>query len=81
MRYYLRELIEQTVGRWNKAKPDEMTNFTRLMTRLEPWRQQRSWDKRAEECVAIVTFNYDTLFDDALKNLLIIPILNLVVSR
>jgi len=70
VRYYLRELVEETVARWNKAKPDEMTNFTRLMTRLEPWRQQRSWDRRAEECVAIVTFNYDTLFDDALTNLL-----------
>jgi hypothetical protein len=70
VRYYLRELVEQTVGRWNQAKPDQMTNFTRLITRLEPWRQQRSWDLRAEECVAIVTFNYDTLFDDVLKNLL-----------
>jgi hypothetical protein len=70
VRYYLRELVEQTVGRWNQAKPDQMTNFTRLITRLEPWRQQRSWDLRAEECVAIVTFNYDTLFDDALTNLL-----------
>ena len=42
VRYYLREVIAQTVRQWKKAKPDEMTNFTRLLTRLEPWRQQRS---------------------------------------
>ena len=70
VRYYLRDLIEETVRRWNEAKPDKMTNFTRLLTGLEPWRQQRSRDLSHYERVAIVTFNYDTLLDDALTNLL-----------
>jgi hypothetical protein len=70
IRYYLRDLIEETVRRWNEAKPDKMTNFTRLLTRLEPWRQQRPPEQGAPQRVAIVTFNYDTLFDDALTNLL-----------
>jgi hypothetical protein len=70
VRYYLRDVIAQTVGRWNKAKPDHMTNFTRLMARLEPWRQQRARAQGAPERVAIVTFNYDTLFDNSLRNLL-----------
>ncbi len=63
-RYYLRELIGQTVEEWVKAKPDRLTNFTRLLIGLEPWRQQ------AHERIAIVTFNYDTLFDEALENFL-----------
>lgn len=70
VRYYLRDLIEETVRRWNAAKPDKMTNFTRLMTRLEPWRQQHPPEHGAPARVAIVTFNYDTLFEDALTNLL-----------
>ncbi len=70
VRYYLRELIGETVGKWNKAKPDEMTNFTRLLIRLEPWRQQRQRELSRYERVAIVTFNYDALFDDALRHLL-----------
>ncbi len=70
VRYYLRDVIAQTVGRWSKAKPDEMTNFTRLMTRLEPWRQQRAREQGTQERVAIVTFNYTTLFEDALTNFL-----------
>jgi hypothetical protein len=70
VRYYLRDLIEETVRLWNEAKPDKMTNFTHLIKRLEPWRQQRSRDLSHHERVAIVTFNYDTLFEDALTNLL-----------
>lgn len=70
VRYYLRDVVAQTTRQWNKAKPDEMTNFTRLMTRLEPWRQQRAREQGAQERVAIVTFNYDTLFEDALTNFL-----------
>src|SRR5690242_12011068 len=70
VRYYLRDLIEETVELWNKAKPDRMTNFTQFLTRLEPWRQQQSRRLGNQERVAIVTFNYDTLFDDALTNLL-----------
>src|SRR5258708_37217739 len=70
VRYSLRDLIEETVQRWNEDKPDKMTNFTRLVTKLEPWRQSRSRDLSHYERVAIVTFNYDTLFDDALTNLL-----------
>ena len=70
VRYYLRDLIEEAVKKWNEAMPDKMTNFTRLMTQLEPWRQQRTREQGAPERVAIVTFNYDTLFDDALTNLL-----------
>jgi hypothetical protein len=70
VRYYLRELIAQTVDQWNKAKPDEITNFTRLVSRLEPWRQEQSRKLNHYERVAIVTFNYDTLFDDALRHAL-----------
>jgi hypothetical protein len=70
VRYYLRDVIAETVGQWNVAEPDKMTNFTRLLTRLEPWRQQRARKQGTPERVAIVTFNYDTLFDDALTNLL-----------
>ncbi len=70
MRYYLRDVIADTVGKWNEATPDKMTNFTRLLTQLEPWRQQREKYQGAPERVAIVTFNYDTLFDEALTNLL-----------
>jgi hypothetical protein len=70
VRYYLRDLISETVQEWNSAKPDKMTNFTRLIAKLEPWRQQRTREQGAPERVAIATFNYDTLFDDALTNLL-----------
>jgi len=70
VRYYLRELIAVTVRTWNEAKPDLMTNFTRLLTQLEPWRQQCERLQGGHERVAIVTFNYDTLFDDALTYLL-----------
>jgi SIR2-like domain len=70
VRYYLRDLIASTVQKWNRAKPDEMTNFTRLLTRLEPWRQQRAREQGGQERVPIVTFNYDTLLEDALTNFL-----------
>jgi hypothetical protein len=70
VRYYLRIVIADTVGQWNKAKPDEMTNFTQLLTQLEPWRLRQERDSGSPERVAIVTFNYDTLFDDALTHLL-----------
>jgi hypothetical protein len=70
VRYYLRDVIEETVRRWNQAMPDEMTNFTRLLTGLEHWRSERSRKGGSTETVAIVTFNYDTLFDEALTNIL-----------
>jgi hypothetical protein len=64
IRYYLRNVIADTVEEWVKAKPDRLTNFTRLLTGLEPWRQL------TDQRVVIVTFNYDTLFDEALSSLL-----------
>jgi hypothetical protein len=41
-----------------------MTNFTRLVGGLEPWRQASG------QRVAIATFNYDTLFEEALSSTL-----------
>jgi hypothetical protein len=64
IRYYLRVVVGETVEQWTKAKPDRITNFTRLLTGLEPWRQ------RKQERVTVVTFNYDTMFDEALINFL-----------
>ncbi len=64
VRYYIRELVAEVVENWVGEAPDRITNFTQLVGGLEPWRQH------SRESVAIVTFNYDTLFDEALTNLL-----------
>jgi hypothetical protein len=64
IRYYLRHVVGGSVEGWVKARPDRMTNFTRLVGGLEPWRQASG------QRVAIATFNYDTLFEEALSSTL-----------
>lgn len=69
LRSYLKDVIEFCMNNWvdHTARVD---NYATLLDEVERWR----WDN--QESVALVTFNYDTLLDDALSSTLNIPLHN-----
>src|SRR5438045_4423180 len=63
-RYYLRDLISDAQERWKRTQPDETSNYIDLVDAIERWRGPRN------EQVHFVTFNYDTLLDEACTSVL-----------
>jgi hypothetical protein len=60
LRYYLQTVIRESLNAW---KPSHFgaTNYATLLTRVETWRVDH------QESLCLVTFNYDTLLDDAFR--------------
>jgi hypothetical protein len=60
VQFYLSDLFEQ-VSRAMASVKGSITNYSRLLTPLERWRN------RTEGAITYVTFNYDTMLDEALR--------------
>ena len=60
IRYYLRQVIYSCTSNW-LAMTHLATNYHFLVSRLDRWARQR------DECVLYVTFNYDTLLEQACR--------------
>jgi hypothetical protein len=58
--FYLQQILWACGTRWHKLSHG-VTNYAELLARLDKWRYQRN------ERVALVTFNYDTLLDEAVR--------------
>ena len=63
IRFYLRDLIEETTQRWLAARHG-VTNYAHLVDEIQHWRRANE-TKRAQ--LSYVTFNYETLLEDALE--------------
>src|SRR5690242_19873820 len=61
VRYYLREIISDSTSQWLRAASG-VTNYRSLLNQIE--RQQLG----RNEQILLVTFNYDTLLEDALND-------------
>lgn len=59
LRYYIRDVIQNRTNAWRQDCTHNATNHTQLFTMVEGWREVN------KETVCIVTFNYDTLIEDA----------------
>jgi len=59
IRYYLQGVIQSTSTGWYKDTNGGVTNYVRLLQRVEAWRSAHN------ERVCLVTFNYDTLLERA----------------
>jgi len=60
IRYYLRQIIHECAQHW-LAMTHRATNYHFLVSRLDRWARERN------ECVMYVTFNYDTLLEQACR--------------
>lgn len=63
LRYYLRRLIVAVQHSWNGGTGEVETNYQGLLGQLEVERERRVIDEKA----CLVTFNYDTLLEGALR--------------
>jgi hypothetical protein len=63
LRYYLRDLLWTVGTEWEDRFAPGQTNYHNLLKRLELWRE-----KRGNEVVALVSFNYDTILDGAVRD-------------
>ena len=63
LRFYLQRIIAQRTKDW-LAGTAGVTNYVELLGRIDDWRLQE------HQRVALVTFNYDTLLDEAYKDIL-----------
>ncbi len=63
LRYYLRDLLATTGRNWGEQAPGQ-TNYHILLKRLARWRE------RMNTRIAFVSFNYDTLLDRAVEDVL-----------
>jgi hypothetical protein len=63
IRYYIRFAILECVSRWATLHSG-ITNYATLVREIERWRQEFA------EKVAFVTFNYDTMLEDSLLQVL-----------
>jgi hypothetical protein len=59
VKYYLHGVIQQSSANWYKQTDGGITNYVRLLQRIEAWRDANN------EKVCFVTFNYDTLLERA----------------
>jgi hypothetical protein len=59
VKYYLQGVVQQSSTHWYKATDGGITNYVRLLQRIEAWREAH------DEKVCFVTFNYDTLLERA----------------
>jgi hypothetical protein len=60
VQFYLSELFRRCSTEMAAVKAS-ITTYSRLLTALERWRTSKG------EAIAFVTFNYDTIFDDSLR--------------
>ncbi len=67
LRYYLRDLLWDIPNAWDAQAPGQ-TNYHLILQRLDRWRES------VNTRVALVTFNYDTLLDRAMEDVLGIPL-------
>jgi hypothetical protein len=63
LRFFLRDAIFRCVENWERQM-NGVSNYAALLTQL------RNWQSRTNEPVALVTFNYDQLLDDACHDIL-----------
>lgn len=59
IRYYLQFMIRQCQSNWEADFAKGITNYTTFMDQIEHWRY------KAGEKVCLVTFNYDTMLENA----------------
>lgn len=64
LRFYIREVIATTVVKWQEITR-QADNYADLLDRIDYWRRRT----QPEQQVALVTFNYDVLLDDATSGL------------
>jgi SIR2-like domain len=64
--YYLRDVISHCTQEWSARNPFGHTGYAALLSNIEEWRLQRGNAER----VSLITFNYDTLLETALRNVL-----------
>ena len=60
LRYYIRDVIKECGNEWLEVSRS-VTNYSALIDRIEQWRHP------TDHPVALVTFNYDLLLDNALS--------------
>jgi hypothetical protein len=70
IRYYLHTALTECQKRWD-GRHSGITNYVTLVREIERWRL------KAKEKVCFVTFNYDTMLEDAMSSVLGIPFDNL----
>jgi hypothetical protein len=58
IRFYIRDVIRRVQGKW-RGRHAGVTNYVTLMGEL------REWQRRTGEPVRLVTFNYDTMLEEA----------------
>lgn len=61
IRFYIQVMISECQSRWMRTVARKRTNYRTLLERIEHWRMQ------ANDSVCLITFNYDTLIEDALS--------------
>jgi hypothetical protein len=62
-RFYLQQVLHECGKEWAGAAHNS-TNYVELLSRLDRWRHSRG------EVICFVTFNYDTLLEDAIEHAL-----------
>jgi len=70
IRYYLRQALWQCENRW-KGIHHGITNYATLLDEIERWRLE--WNDK----VCFVTFNYDTMLEEAMAQVLRLEVLNM----
>ena len=60
VRYYLHSMLLACVEKWNAEAPGGVTNYKTFLDQLEEFRDP-------QESICLVTFNYDTMLEDALS--------------
>jgi len=60
LRFYIRDVIARTVTKW-KHITRGADNYAEFLDRVDHWRRRT----KPEQQVALVTFNYDVLLDEA----------------
>ena len=60
IRYYLQFILWECVNQWKKKVPGGASNYIAFLDQLESRRER-------QESICLVTFNYDTMLEDALQ--------------
>ena len=63
IRYYLETMLARCEERW-KSRIQGVTNYRTLLNQIRNWKL-----KKPDDEICLVTFNYDTLLEDALSSL------------
>jgi len=63
VQFYLHSMIWECTEKWEREVARGVTNYKNLLDRIDSWRRQTN------EKVCLVTFNYDTMLENALVDL------------